>query len=737
MYQESILYPYLRALIVTFSFSLFSASTAVSSSVKESDLIKENVLFYVDEGNVHDFQSINSLFDEFKFLSDHSFPEIGENQIWMKFDLRSNEKDNSYFIEFPDWAEVELYDLSDNVKIGNTGVMTLLEERTVVSGNKNLIPIALFKGVSENYLVRLKASHEYMVTPTDLSFKTYPQAKFNEENLLRRNISYFFLGVFLIMFFYNFFVFISTNDRSYVYYLMIVGILSITSVFNDGYLLEMLPLNSELVRDFGQIDVILSSMLGISILLFVRRFHQLTTFDPLFNRITLIIIASLVLVTLPDLFGQVALSANLSSLLGLLTFLFVLIISIRSYLRKYPSSEYFLLAYIFFIAGFMTYLFKSIGLIPSSLWTDFSMLIGSSIETVLFSFALSNRINILKKENEEKQEEIIQHLQVNSDLQTKVNRELEGKVMERTKEIKDQNTKLHKQQKELITLNEEIRQQNEEISAQRDMVQEKSKLLENAMLDIQRKNNDILSSINYAKKIQNAIFPRKEELDRHLNEHFILFKPRDIVSGDFYWFKEHNEKLALAVVDCTGHGVPGAFMSMIGDVLLNNIILQTQNPERILYALDHGIRNVLGQDKGGDRNDGMDLSICVIDRAEQTLTYCGANSPLFMVKQDGEEHLFTPNKCAIGGHNKKEKIFQSRVIPLEQGTNYYMYSDGFQDQFGGPDNRKYMSKRFRKTLLDGSAFTMETQRQLLNESFENWKGKGKQIDDVLVFGFRV
>lgn len=258
--------------------------------------------------------------------------------------------------------------------------------------------------------------------------------------------------------------------------------------------------------------------------------------------------------------------------------------------------------------------------------------------------------------------------------------------------------------------------------------------------EIEQQKNSITASIDYAKQIQDAMLPSSEEISRHLPNSFIFFKPRDIVSGDFYYFAadKATSKLILAAVDCTGHGVPGAFMSLIGNDVLNSIVEQegVVAADIILNRLHHGVRQVLKQYDTSNR-DGMDIALCVIDQKAKTLEFAGAMSSLVYIQQ-GELQRVVGDKTPIGGEQReKNRKFQKHTINIQQPTTFYIYSDGFQDQFGGEYNQKFMAPRFRKLLFDRHHLPMAEQKEALNVALQNWQQGTDQLDDILVIGVQV
>ena len=258
-------------------------------------------------------------------------------------------------------------------------------------------------------------------------------------------------------------------------------------------------------------------------------------------------------------------------------------------------------------------------------------------------------------------------------------------------------------------------------------------------LEIEQKNQETLDSIMYAKKIQEAILPMISEVHQAFEDSFIFYLPRDIVSGDFYWFKEIGDKKYIAAVDCTGHGVPGAFMSMIGSVLLDDIVSKKgiEEPHQILNQLNEGVIKALKQNnlESGSR-DGMDIALCVLDETKNKLYFAGALRPLIHIR-DGVIERIKSDSFPIGGSNNPDEGYGFHEINIEKGDVFYLYSDGYPDQFGGEKDKKYMTKSFRDYLVRISKQPMSEQKELLETEFHRWRGDFEQVDDVLVIGFRV
>ncbi len=263
-------------------------------------------------------------------------------------------------------------------------------------------------------------------------------------------------------------------------------------------------------------------------------------------------------------------------------------------------------------------------------------------------------------------------------------------------------------------------------------------------LIVETKNKDITDSINYAKRIQQAQLPKKEEINSLFPQSFVLFKPKDIVSGDFYFFHKTSpnvemggEQLAfIACADCTGHGVPGAFVSIIGSEKLNDAVLQSSNPSEILQLLNKGMKVSLHQSYSDESTrDGMDIAFCAINLENQIIKYAGANRPIWIIRKGETEiqEIKGTNK-AIGGHTDNDQRFATHELKLKQGDRFYIFSDGYADTFDSTNTKKLTTKKFKEILLQIQNIAMLEQEKQLETFIKDWKGKEEQTDDILIIG---
>ncbi|HER08670.1 MAG TPA: hypothetical protein ENO20_07130 [Bacteroides sp.] len=313
---------------------------------------------------------------------------------------------------------------------------------------------------------------------------------------------------------------------------------------------------------------------------------------------------------------------------------------------------------------------------------------------------------------------------------SRMNRELEQKVKERTREV--------------VLQKEEIEAQKEEIEAQLDLTTMQRDT-------ISRQKDLILDSIHYAERIQSALLPPTTFLSDILKDHFIFFKPRDIVSGDYYWTTLRGERLMVAVADCTGHGVPGAFLSMLGITYMNEIVNRNESirANQVLDELrDFVISSLHQTGSRHEARDGIEIALCIIHTKSLVMEYAGANRPVYLIREgagkvedsaepDCELIQIRGDRMPIGIYEQEVIPFTSQEIPLKKDDSLYLFSDGYVDQLGGPDRKTFRSKYLRELLLEIRDQPMEVQKKILIQRLEKWQGEVEQIDDILVMGIRI
>ncbi len=291
--------------------------------------------------------------------------------------------------------------------------------------------------------------------------------------------------------------------------------------------------------------------------------------------------------------------------------------------------------------------------------------------------------------------------------------------------VKKYESKIEVQNKELKNALEEIRTQKQEI--------------ETKNLALEKQQKEITDSINYAQRIQQAALPSKVLSKNIIDEHFILFLPRDIVSGDFYWYHELENHVVITAADSTGHGVPGAFMSMLGLTFLNEIVVEKGILEagEVLNQMREKIIHALGQrEEDRTTSDGMDMALCIIEKDTKKMQFAGAFNPVICVRNDEVIEL-KGDRMPVGIYGRMETGFSTHQLQLQTKDILYLFSDGYADQFGGKTGRKFLIKNFRQLLLEIRTLSMEQQKDVLRMTLQKWQGNRAQIDDILVIGFRI
>ncbi|WP_291727466.1 7TM diverse intracellular signaling domain-containing protein [Bernardetia sp.] len=539
---------------------------------------------------------------------------------------------------------------------------------------------------TQTYYVRIKQSF-----PIFLPLEVGTIRSLNARNDINQAITFVFYGVILIMTLYNLFLFFSIRDKVYLIY---VGFL-ITDGWASSYDYSLFEIFSSGETIFFHQNYIILALPSIIFLVWFNleylRLKQNAKYVR-FVLISLLITAATVLLLSYLGFLDNTFALNIAQILTLL--IYILAWGVAIYLlivKKMQEAFYYVLGWVFQVIATVMLVLVMNGVVTFSVYLQHSSYYGIIMEVWFFSLALGTRFNILKKEKELAQEE-------NLKLVKEQNTLLEYKVEQRTQEVQAKEAKIRK-------------------------------LYE-----------DLSDSIHYAQRIQKAILPTQEKFNELLSRSFVFFKPRDVVSGDFYFLEKIEGKIILAAIDCTGHGVPGAFMSLIGNDLLTEVIINKKitEPHHILQKLHIGIRSLLKQQETNNR-DGMDMALVVIDIENKWLEFAGANNPLVYI-QNNELEVIKGDKMPIGGDNsRRAKSFTKHRVSLENETVLYLFSDGIQDQFGGEKNKKFSPKRLRNLLLEHHQKPMDEQQAILRQTIESWQqeGKEKQIDDMLLVGVKV
>lgn len=550
---------------------------------------------------------------------------------------------------------------------------------------------------------------------------------------------YFFgilFGGIIIMAIYNFFLFLSIRDKNYLYYFFVIFSNFLMQLSLNNHFLFFFK-DSQLWWKYGNT---LTFIFMLSLLWFTVNFletrknnlliHKLSQLFMLFNGA--MIFLSLVLPII-----WVIKIANLNAMLSAL---FGLVVCILLLFQKVRVARFFALSWLFFIVGGALLPLANFGLLPFNFFTVNSILLGGVIEVIFLSFALADKINLLTEEKNKAQQKALQSVQENARLIKEQNQILEEKVEERTRNLAEKNAEIVTQNNEITTLAEELQQQAEELATQRDFIEERNKILE-------LKNRQISHSLNAALTIQQAVMPDNEKLKKILKDYFVIYQPKDVVSGDFYWLNTIELPLKrksiniMAVVDCTGHGIPGAFMTLIGNTLLDKIVTvwHIYDPAQILIKLHEEIQIMLKQ-QNHQNNYGMDMSIIAWEKLNTEaykIIFSGAKSGICCYNsQTKEMKCLRGERRAIGGFQNTSISFTNQEIILPNDSMIYMRTDGYADQ--NNQQRKRMGDTALLKLLDSNLHqNMELQKTALENALSNHMLGTSQRDDILLIGFRL
>jgi serine phosphatase RsbU (regulator of sigma subunit) len=623
--------------------------------------------------------------------------------IWFRFYfVNRSTRQFSFHLQRNDISEFDeyrLFQLFENgmITVRKSGNKLHPRNKDVnISGSDDL-RIFLPPGEADTLYLRVSLGAESVIS--DLTFTISTHKSVLAKDRSKRLVFGVFVGIMLIMILYHIPLFVQGRETSYLYYILYILAFLFFFINKEGYIYELMPRLTS-----APISVFLLEIFLLFFLLFGRSYldtrNTVQSWDTILLLAVWFTVGGLTLqftimilqglgVYVPVFIQLGGLAINIVSAIGSL---FLAIVPAMILTREnYQPARYFLFANLFLILGIaMNFALKEYRVGKHSL--EF----GVTLQILAFSIGLSERINMLKKSKEVAQRRIIDQLKENAALKDKVNRELEDKVQERTFEIQAQKEQIEKQ------------------------------------------NKEIKYSFDYAKKIQNTVLPGNEVFETLFGEHFIFFKPRDIVSGDFYWISQNGHKIVLTAADCTGHGVPGSLMSMLGITMLHEIVNEKNigHTEEILNQLRLSIARTLKQEgKIGEQKDGIDMALVIYDTRTRKLEFSGANNPIYIIR-NGEMLEYKGNNMPVAYYEKMSD-FTRFTIDMKKGDRVYMFTDGFPDQFGGPQGKKFKYRPFKDLLLEVHERPMDEQHKILNLIFDEWKGDLSQIDDVLVIGLRL
>lgn len=676
-------------------FNFFQADATTPQIHIEEDHVNLNpdISFLKNTGKKLSFEQALEALQEGKFVANDSENPINfgydTSDFWFYADfevLQSMER--VFYLPYPYYQNMDIYINKDQSwqKI-STGNLKLFETRGTFQPENFAWPFTLEAGSEVQVLININSR-----APTIMSLQLLSVDQYISSSNTRNILYGMFFGILIIMVLYNFFLYIIIRDIAYLYYVILVlaniAVFGAVSGYAFHYLYPTYPQVNFYIREFLITFLIIPSSLFAISFLNLKQYSLL-----LYNILRMMILLGIILSILAAfgfVFGFSSLIISIHAPLLLLTGIVVR-------LKGNKTATFYILAWAGYLLGGMAMTLRNVGFLPATFLTDHGAEIGAVLDVFLLALALAYRYKQIRNEKAKLQRE-------NLELVEKQKILLEQKVRERTKALNS-------------TL-EIVQKQHDELN---------------------QKNVEINSSMNYALKIQESMFPERNKMAAHFNDIVLFKKPKQTVSGDFMFFESIENETFIAVVDCTGHGVPGALMSMAGYNMFYDAINveKLKCPNQILLYVEQHLHLRLHQTEEIVK-DGMEVALCIINKSTREVRFCGAQRPLLIVTPDQKINLIKGTKKAIGGHFQNlEESFKEHVLTLKENTTLYLYTDGYQDQFGGKSDKKFLSRRLKALLSSISHHKGEQQEQLLKSEFEKWRGNGDQIDDVLVLGVKV
>lgn len=710
---------YMALLAILFGEALsFSQGHIIITDDNLGSTFTSQALILEDSKRQYHALDINSFpIDSFMQLQNAALAvQFTTSYYWMRFSITNESKTSTtFFIETarPITDQIHFFSFEEG-RIVNEMVNgdDFNYYSKVVKHRKNIFPVEIQKGEKKEIVLRIMSEGEGIILPLLIHEKTqFFELDYKEQ--FRNGFYYGLMGIIIVIYF---FFFLLLKDITFLYYILYVFFQGLLQFSLDGYSHHhFFPNNAYMIH---RLPLIAGGMTIVFMLIYVVHFLNRKNLPKgIYNAFRLcgvLIIFSFVFTFLEGSMHSLSFPiVNGFSLLSV-----ILAVSAIFYQRAkgFKVDNYFTIAFVVLIFGAIVFILGNFNFIKNAAISLNALKVSSMFEVIILSISMSFKYRTLQKDKEEAQKVALQNLKEKNILMDEVNVRLEDQVKERTSEIENQRS-------ELVF-----------------------------------KNREILSSIQYAKRIQEAILPSNSQVGKLLSDAFIFYLPKDLVSGDFYFVDEKtNGSVVFAAVDCTGHGVPGAFMSMVGNNFLNQSIIEKNltSPASILGFLNIGLSNTFSNDNPDEvLRDGMDLALCMLNSDRSELQYSGAKNPLYIVtskpirselkdfvKHENETHGLIEikgDKQPIGKYSDLElQTYVNHKFSVEKGDIIYIFTDGYPDQFGGPKIKKFNYRRFRSFLLDHSHLPMAEQKRRLEENFYSWKGKTDQIDDVLVMGIRI
>lgn len=565
--------------------------------------------------------------------------------------------------------------------------------------NFSALSVFVPAGKKREYVLHLTSDGENLTLPM-VFFDRKDYVDMDSDRQLFMGV---FLGVFLFVIIIYSAFFVLLKERLFLVYVLYATSSGLLQFSLDGYMHEFVFSSGGY---FAQHSILFIAIPTVLLGMFYS-YHYLVLTGILKKITSVIVVTGLVILVLSLIPGPLyELAYILINGFSLFVLLFMMAAGlIQRRKSRGKVSILFLIGFAFLVLGGLVFILGNFGVIDSPLVTLNALKIGTMIEMIFLSILMAGRYKGLQQEREIAQQRLLLELEEKNRIASETNERLEFEVEERTRKIE----------------------------AQR--------------LELKGQNEDFMSSVIYAKRIQKAVLSNREKFTNLLPESFEFFQPKDVVSGDFYWIdslfsedEKDGEFLAYVTADCTGHGVPGALVSLIGNHLLESVKTSDgfMNPGVALDVLSKGMNTALNSRYASQQiRDGMDLTLCVLDKKARILHFSGAKNSAYIIRK-GELIELKGDRKSIGfDPNEESHSFQTQIFELEVGDMIYTCSDGYADQFGGPKGKKFMSKQLKKLFIEISSLPMDEQNRRLKVRLEEWMGDDQQLDDILILGVRI
>ena len=668
-------------------------------------------------------------------------------RYWVRFGLfNASDKAQKVFL----WLDYPLlYKIRLFVPNAQAGVDTLFAgdgyrfDKRVVKSSTNLFELELAPGDSVLYFASVESDGDLISLPMRLET---PMNTMQVISMRSFQVG-LFNGLMLLIVIMNLFYWLNLRDKVYLIYTGYVLSVSLFIAERDGLTFKYLWPDWPTWNNLGV--SVFSSLTMIFILQVMHHTLETKEHFPRLHRAIRWYAYAIMVLMVPLVFPPYyRVFINFGNLLAVGTIVLALILIVRAMRRKIYYVRYFALALLFLVVGTFMLVMKNNG-VPGFFQHESLFKIFVSLEILTLTYGLTVRFNMILQASKQ---QAIERLEELNQTKEEANRNLEQKVSLRTVEIEEkkeelqqafnalneQNNRIMLQTEALQRVNNQLTIRNQEVEQHRDEIEAQKDEIERQRDIVLAQKNNLTQSIEYAEKIQQAVLPSQEILSDYFSDFMVYFKPRDIVSGDFYWWTQSGDYLIIAVGDCTGHGVPGAFMSMLGVMLLDEIVIKegVVNPAKILNRMRSEIILMLKQEQNRHaQRDGMDMALISIDTREHKLFFAGANNPLYLIRHD-ELLEIQAQRMPISVYRRMDS-FTETEIQLLPNDCLYMFSDGYADQLGEYEDSKFSLKRFRQILQLNHHKARSQQAALLELTHENWRGDFRQIDDMVVIGLRV